>query len=156
MGFYGTGDKRWRLPIWEWTIVAVVLAVTAGIVRPRMSRATESDPHIGDQLLTGHLKALRAAIDAYAADHQGAFPAQERLVDQLLMYSDSQGNVSPVRSERYCYGPYLAAVPPLPVGTQRGRAGIGEQGGWRYERGLIQGNFVAEERDHSGRAYLEY
>lgn len=156
MRFYRTGAKRWRFSMAEAAVVLVVLGVISGIVKPRMSRATGSDPAVGEQVLVGHLAALRRAIEAYAADHGGEKPDRERIAEQLLGFTDREGQVGPGRSERFCYGPYLGAIPPLPVGERRGLSSIGPEGGWRYEEGVIRGNLGSGERDGLGVAYVEY
>lgn len=156
MRFYWTGAKRWRFSVAEAAVVLVVLGVVSGIVKPRMSRATGSDPALGEQVLVGRLAALRRAIEAYAADHGGERPDAERIPEQLLGFTDREGCVGPGRSERFCYGPYLGAIPALPVGERRGLSSIGPEGGWRYEDGVIRGNFGERERDRGGVAYVEY
>src|SRR4051794_32922244 len=92
--------------------LAVVLAglgVVATIVGPRMSRAAAGpSPHLNENILTGQLRMLRAAIDEYAGEHGGRFPEgdADAVTLQLTGYSDFLGNASTARTARHRLGPY--------------------------------------------------
>ena len=84
----------------EMVIVVVIIGLIAAIAVPRISRgakgATESS-------VKGSLAGLRAAIDLYAAEHNGLFPGKTKaagttgdgeaadFADQLTKYTDISG-----------------------------------------------------------------
>ena len=108
---------------------------------------------------------MRSAIDLYVAEHVGAYPVLAEFVDQMTLYSDLNGNTAAVRGGVFIYGPYLRAVPPLPVGARKGETalkappadGIGSFG-WVYAApsGTIVANTAALEADASGKDYNTY
>ena len=67
---------------------------------------------------------LRKAIDFYAAEHGGTLPTEAYIESQLLMYSDAQGNIRATRDATHIYGPYIASLPALPVGQNKGNTHI--------------------------------
>ncbi|HSI36557.1 MAG: prepilin-type N-terminal cleavage/methylation domain-containing protein [Phycisphaerae bacterium] len=172
------GSGRPGFSVFELVIVLVVLGVAATIVGPRLSRAAAVLPSQSGDLLEGRLKALRGAVEAYAREHGGRFPSGdgEMVRRQLLQYTDFDGRVSPHRTGRHRFGPYLAGVPELPVGANMGgaeivvlkvRPGVGVcevvrpgrmNGGWVYDpaTGRVTANVVAGEVDGEGREYSGY
>jgi type II secretory pathway pseudopilin PulG len=125
----------------ELAVVLVVLGVVAVIVAPRMSRGATaaSSPRLPQQLLVGHLRALRAAIHDYANDHGGHPPDgdADRAARQLTQYTDWSGATSPTRTPRHTLGPYLRDIPPIPTGPHKGAAILGLPGNphaaWTYD-----------------------
>ena len=61
--------KRGMFSLLQAALVVTALVVVGSIVGPRITRAAHSPGHLPDQLLIGHLKALRTAISDYAAEH---------------------------------------------------------------------------------------
>jgi type II secretory pathway pseudopilin PulG len=117
----------------ELVIVLVIIAIIAAIAVPRLaSSATGSS----ERALAANLNALRRAIDAYAAEHVRAFPAvnedgaggsqnsPEAFVSQLTAYSDVHGKTSATKTGEFILGPYLRAIPELPVGGNRGHTEV--------------------------------
>src|SRR6266550_3280596 len=94
--------KRGMFSLLQAALVLTFLAVVASIVGPRISRAAHSTGHLPDQLLIGHLKALRTAIGDYAADHAGRLPRGDatRITQQLTQYTDTAGAFNPTRTLR--------------------------------------------------------
>jgi hypothetical protein len=142
MRFYRTSLKRGIFSALEVAVVMTVLFVVATIVGPRMSRGAASSPQLPEQVLTGHLRALRGAIAAYAQDHGGRFPDGDgaRVAAQLTQYTNWLGEARPTRAADHALGPYLREIPALPVGANRGAAGIrtaadssGNAAGWIYD-----------------------
>jgi len=145
-------------------LVAAVLAIVAAIAGPRMSSAA-SAPHSASRLLVGQLRSLRTAIDAYAADHYGRWPGGDvtRITRQLTEFSNRLGDVSPSRTERFRFGPYLKEIPVLPVGTRKGSNTLGlssqePDAAWMYQpqTGQIWANTWPGESDEMGRDYVTY
>ena len=149
----------------ELVIVVVIIGIIAAIAIPRMSRGTAG---AADSALSGDLAVLRNAIDLFAAEHNGKFPLAASIVTQLTQYTDDANDSAPVATKdaTHPFGPYLRAVPKLPVGTNKGSTtitGTGPAGatagaGWYYDEatGKIVANCGAGEADSQGTKYSDY
>ena len=108
----------------ELVIVVVIIGVIAAIAVPRISRGAKG---AGDASLRGSLAGLRNAIDMYAAEHGGTYPAavtQALIEEKLLKTTDAQGNPGTILGT-HIYGPYLrAGFPAAPVGANKGKSTI--------------------------------
>ena len=135
----------------ELVIVVVIIGVIAAIAVPRISRGAKG---AGESALRADLAAMRNAIDLYAAEHTGDFPdlPEANFVAQLTTFTDDSGGTSATKDSDFRYGPYLRAIPPLPVagdaallGGEKGDAGVGVADalgvGWLYT--AINGAIVA-------------
>ena len=155
------GTRRWGFSLLEVVIVVAIIAILAAIGIPRMSRGARG---ASDSALTGDLATLRNAIDLYAAEHVGVYPTAADCNDQLTQYTNAAGTVSPtgVKTTEFIYGPYMRAIPPLPVGAKKGKSGIetttGTNVGWLYNatEGKVQANTTADEKDEADKAYSAY
>ncbi|MFG0315250.1 MAG: hypothetical protein ACF8LL_13830, partial [Phycisphaerales bacterium] len=87
------------------------------------------------------------------------------IVAQLTQYTDIDGNVNATKTAVFMYGPYLRAMPPLPVGKNKGATtvhGGGNPGdgseGWWYDKdtGVVVANTKDSEVDSSGVPYNTY
>lgn len=142
----------------ELVIVVVIIGIIAAIAIPRMSRGAAG---ASDSALKGNLAVLRNAIDLYATEHGGTYPAVATIVAQLTQYSDDAGATSATQTGAYIYGPYIREIPALPVGAKKGSTGIaaadGAGIGWIYTAatGTIKAN-TTTETDASGKAYNTY
>jgi prepilin-type N-terminal cleavage/methylation domain-containing protein len=145
----------------ELIVVSLMLAVVGSIAIPRISRGSQGacDPGVMQSLAV-----LRSALDLYQVDHGGKYPSAANVGDALLQYTDSQGNVSPVREGKYTFGPYLRHLPYLNIGGARGSNGIdvaanAERTGvaWIYDpiNGTIAANTTIEA-DAKGVLYNSY
>lgn len=143
----------------ELVIVVAIIAILAAIGVPRMSRGSRG---AGDAALGGDLATLRSAIDLYATEHVGVYPAADKIADQLTQYSNDTGTVNATKTTGFIYGPYVRAIPPLPVGAKRGKTGIaaadGADVGWIYDAtdGTIHANTTDTEKDETGKPYNTY
>jgi type II secretory pathway pseudopilin PulG len=148
----------------ELVIVVVIIGIIAAIAIPRMSRGTAG---ASDSALTGDLAVLRNALDLFAAEHDGKFPTLAKIDLQLTQYTDSAITSDPVATKdaTHVYGPYVRAVPKLPVGANKGltaftNAAIGTTAaGWWYNEatGEIKANTADTETDSpGGTKYSEY
>ena len=83
----------------ELVIVVVIIGVIAAIAVPRISRGAKG---AGDASLKGSLAGLRNAIDMYAAEHGGTFPAgtQVEIIDRLTKRTDKGGVVGTTAGTR--------------------------------------------------------
>jgi hypothetical protein len=116
----------------ELAVALTVLVIIAAFAGPRFSRAatTRDVPP-----LKVRLELLRNAIERYCYDHV-AWPGQkgdgtnaagttEAFQAQLTQYSDADGFVSDVMTNRFRYGPYLReGVPACPVEPCNDRAAV--------------------------------
>jgi type II secretory pathway pseudopilin PulG len=146
----------------ELVIVVVIIAIIGAIAIPRMSRGAAG---AADAALIGNLKVLRSAIDLYANEHGGTFPAAGTIANQLTQYTDDSGAAQSSKDSTHIYGPYLRVIPTLPVGVKKGQSGIatatGASVGWIYNAtdGTIRANTTDAspvEADVTGKMYSVY
>jgi len=142
----------------ELVIVVVIIGIIAAIAIPRMSRGAAG---ASDSSLEANLKVLRSAIDLYETEH-GKLPTAANIVTQLTQFTDEAGTVSATKTTTAIFGPYIRAIPSLPVGAKKGSSGIAAADaagiGWIYDAaaGTIRANTVATEVDVRGRRYDQY
>jgi prepilin-type N-terminal cleavage/methylation domain-containing protein len=145
----------------ELVIVVVIIAILGAIAIPKMSRGAQG---ASDASLSQNLATLRSGLDLYQAEHSGTFPAAGVVVAAMTTYTDDQGNTSATKTGNFVYGPYVRALPPLPVGNNKGNTGIdiaanaGNAGvGWIYNpaNGTITAN-TTTEADAKGVLYSSY
>src|SRR5678809_1659153 len=88
----------------ELVIVVVIIGIIAAIAIPRLSRGASG---AADSALAGNLSVLRNAIDLYATEHGGTFPAQATFEAQLTQFSDASGATATTKTSAAIYGPYI-------------------------------------------------
>lgn len=147
----------------ELVIVVVIIGIIGAIAIPRMSRGASG---AADSAVEADLSILRNALDLYAAEHNGDYPTPTNVATALTEYSDASGTVSATQSSTAIYGPYLRAVPPLPVGAAKGGTMIASAPadgvGWIYTQpngvksSKIEPNTTATETDSKGVPYNTY
>ena len=143
----------------ELVIVVVIIAIIGAIAIPKMSRGAAG---ASDAALVQNLSIIRAALELYQTENGGAYPLQANVVAALTTYSDGAGNTNLTKTATFIYGPYLRAIPALPVGARKGGTGIagvdGTGVGWIYTpaTGAIAANTTATEVDAKGIAYNLY
>lgn len=135
----------------ELVIVLVIIGVIAAVAVPRISRGATN---ASATAVTVDLAVLRKAIELYRAEHEGMFPTVNDFANQMTMFSDIDGdsfNATPDVANGIAFGPYLKAIPALPVGVRKGSTGVAAVDapgiGWIYTEatGKIRANtFVAE------------
>jgi prepilin-type N-terminal cleavage/methylation domain-containing protein len=146
----------------ELVIVVVIIGIIAAIAIPRLSRGAEG---AADSALIADLAVMRNAIDLYETEHVGTMPTVAGFHDEMLLYTDIGGTTATAKGGAFIYGPYLRAVPPLPVGARKGSNsikaappdGAGTEG-WAYDAGTgdIRANCSNLEEDDAGKKYNEY
>ncbi len=147
----------------ELVIVIVIIGVIGAIAIPRMTRGANN---AGSAALKADMQVLRGAIELYRAEHDGKFPTVANFSDQMLKYTDSDGAnaaTTPNTATGVIYGPYLAAIPAVPVGPNKGATGVATSAaadatdGWIYNEttGVISANTGAAT-DQDGKAYSSY
>ena len=152
-------DRNRGFSLLEVVIVVAIVAILAAIGIPRMSRGAKG---AGDSALKANLSVLRNAIDLYAGEHLGSYPALATFENQLTLYSDSSGNTNASKTTSYIFGPYIRAIPPVPVGPSKGKNGVGADGsdpndGWVYtaSTGTIVAN-TGTTKDDADVLYSSY
>ena len=146
----------------ELVIVLVIIGVIAAIAVPRLTRGATN---ASATALAADLAALRNAVELYRAEHEGSFPTVANFVNQLTQFSDTPGTgfgaVADV-GNGIVYGPYLKAIPPLPVGSNKGATGVAHNANpataWYYTEttGEITANVKGTLVDKDGKAYNAY
>jgi prepilin-type N-terminal cleavage/methylation domain-containing protein len=143
----------------ELVIVVVIIGIIAAIAIPRMSRGASGAQ---DSALTANLAVLRNAIDLYETEHPGSYPALATFVAQLTQYTDASGATSATKTSTHIYGPYLRAIPALPVGANKGSTSVAAtfaaNVGWIYNAstGTITAATQDSEVDATGKKYNTY
>ena len=105
----------------ELVVVVVIIGIIAAIAIPRMSRGSAG---AAESALVGNLAVIRNALDLFAAEHVGSYPAQATVVDQLTQYTDDAGAAQAAKDATHIYGPYLRQMPPAPTGSHKGKTGV--------------------------------
>jgi hypothetical protein len=106
---------------------------------------------------------MRSALQIYLAQH-ATYPGNATFESQMTMYTDASGATSATKTPGYPYGPYILAMPPLPVGTEKGKSTITNSStysagfGWRYDgtTGQFKANLPDTDVDESGIAFNTY
>jgi type II secretory pathway pseudopilin PulG len=154
--------RRKALNLIEFVVVVVTIAIIAAITIPKMSRGAAG---ANDSAVIQDLTAMRSALDLYAQEHGGTYPSTTpaTLLLQLTTYTDASGNTAPTKDSTHIYGPYLKAVPRLPVGANKGLntiTGTGPAGtgtfGWYYDGTSMWANDPSTDTDITGTAYNTY
>jgi prepilin-type N-terminal cleavage/methylation domain-containing protein len=102
----------------ELVIVVVIIGIIGAIAIPRMSRGSRG---AAESSLKGNLAILRGAVEMFAAEHDGVYPTDATSITaQLTSKTNAAGTVDAAG----LYGPYLQAIPPLPVGANKGGVGF--------------------------------
>ena len=146
----------------ELVIVVVIIGIIGAIAIPRLSRGAEG---ASDSALAGDLAVLRNAIDLYATEHKGTFPAVNTFEAQLTQYTDESGATSLTKTGDFIYGPYIRKIPALKAqssvdgatGSADVAAASADDIGWVYNAttGVIFAN-TGTETDASGKNYTDY
>ena len=147
----------------ELVIVVVIIGIIAAIAIPRMSRGSEG---AADAALQQNLSLLRNAIDMYEQEHNGKKPEFTKFKDQMLGYSDLNGNTSATKTTTHYLGPYLRSIPNATVGNNKGQNGVASADptaadtvtAWVYteSNGNIKAWTPGVTNDATGRAYASY
>jgi general secretion pathway protein G len=148
----------------ELVIVVVIIGIIGAIAVPRMSRGARG---AADSALSANLRVLRDAVDLFAIEHAGSYPEGADIDASLTAYSGVRtDDLSPTKTTSAIYGPYVRAIPKLPVGANKGRntftgsapGATVDGSGWYYSQttGQVLANCANTETDEAGVAYNTY
>jgi general secretion pathway protein G len=166
--------RRTGFTLVELMIVVAILGILGAIVLPTY-QGHASEAKISSA--KSNLHALRAQIELYKLQHDGAqpgyangSPASEGLLElQFVGISTLQGLALPMKTQmgNYVYGPYLLKIPENPFNndpkiayvaeaTAFSTAADGTSSGWLYkkETGELRLNYPGT--DSEGTAYVDY
>jgi prepilin-type N-terminal cleavage/methylation domain-containing protein len=154
-------ERRCGFSLIELVIVIAIIGVLAAIAVPRLSRGATTS---AESALAANLAVMRKAIDMFAIEHGGTYPPLAKFNLAMLGYSDATGTKFGGRDKEngLTYGPYLRAIPPLPVGERQGKravvGSVNDDGGWVYNplTGEIRANCKPVEVDSNGKPYADY
>ena len=106
----------------ELVIVVIILAILASVALPRLGTHAGS---AAEAAAAADLRRLEDAIVRYAQEHQGQFPGPDApdVAAQLTGFTGVTGVVGPARDMTHPLGPYLAAVPRCPIGSNASKPG---------------------------------
>lgn len=117
----------------ELVIVVTILAIIASIALRRVSSYAEQG---AENAAAQDVSVLQLAIERYRAEH-GNYPDPVKVVKHLTGYTDVFGATSAERVAPYIYGPYVRAIPPVPLGPAKGSKKIAtapaDDVGWLYD-----------------------
>ncbi len=146
----------------ELVVVVVVIGIIAVIAIPRLTRGAS---HSGEAALRSDLDVLRRSIELYRAEHGGNYPAVDSFVSQMVSFSDLSGSSFSSTADPaggIVYGPYLQAIPPVPIGSKKGKTAVAANHGattaWCYGEspGHIHAATLGVEVDADGVKYSDY
>lgn len=148
----------------ELVIVVVIIGIIGAIAVPRMSRGAKG---ASDSAVTANLTVLRNALDLYATEHGGDYPTLADLPAALTTYTAGTVDATPgAQSATNIYGPYIRAIPKLPLGEHKGKdtftatapTATSADAGWYYNAttGEVRANCKDAEVDDAGVKYNTY
>lgn len=153
----------------ELLIVVIILAILAAIVVPQFAASTD-DARVAAADTT--LANMRSSIDLYFQQH-GEFPSANgdgtnaandplSFLNQLALYTDSDGDAQNTQDATHIYGPYLRKdeIPMEPIndiqaleiittGSLGLSATAGDPGGWKFDN--VTGQFIINHSTHEDR-----
>lgn len=142
----------------ELVIVIVIIGIIGAIAIPRMSRGSAG---AADSALVANLAVLRNGIEMYTQEHQGSRPTVAKFTEMLTTYTDISGGDQAASDSTHIYGPYIRAIPPCPVGPNKGSttvaAAYAANVGWVYTAStgdIVAGTNAAT--DSAGKLYTAY
>lgn len=156
--------SRHAFSLVELVIVIVIIGVIAAIAVPRISRGAKG---ASDAAMIADLATMRSALDLYSAEHAGLYPGATTFADQMTTFSNEAGATVATLDSTHIFGPYLKAVPGLPIagtgttGGKKGDTGVAAADaltiGWLYTAatGVIVAN-TGTSKDDANKAYNTY
>jgi len=143
----------------EVLIVVIILGIIGTII---IGLFANSAGDAAAKALKDDLRSIRSALQLYIAQHD-SYPATGTFEAEMTMFTDGTGATSATKTATHIYGPYILAMPPLPVGTEKGETGVTTTTyatgfGWGYDdaTGEFRANLPDTDVDADGVAYNTY
>jgi prepilin-type N-terminal cleavage/methylation domain-containing protein len=143
----------------EILIVVIILGILASIIIGLFGNTSKDAANTS---LKDNLRGIRNAIQVYLAQH-ATYPSLGSFESQMTQYTDAAGATSATKTATHVFGPYILAMPPLPVGTDKGKNGVttltyASGFGWGYDAttGTFRANCADSEVDGDGVRYNSY
>ena len=158
----------------EILIVVVLLAIIAAVVVPQFTTASET---ARESMLADDLRVFRSQIEVFRAQHIGfcpgypggdttATPTEKAFIAQMTKPSNAAGAVNDVRTDSFCYGPYLREIPLNPINQKRTVEILADDAafpesadgshGWVFQPSTNMLCSDANGADDDGRDYFDY
>ncbi len=158
----------------EVLIVVILLGIIAVIALPKFSNATAMTRA---SMLADDLRMFRTQIVVFKGQHCGVSPGypncdpnseptETAFINHLTMVSDQAGNVAPVGTAGYKYGPYFSKMPENPVNGLSTVQIIKDDGevpatgddshGWIYQPSTLVFKADSSGADETGKKYIDY
>lgn len=166
--------RRHGFTLVEVLIVVVILGILAATVLPQFTASTSDAKEAS---LAANLATMRAQIQLYRFQHNGAYPASggpggtdaTAFVNQMTKATDVYGSVVTPGPGVVSFGPYLPSIPnnPVDIGTTPGAVNVtasaadpttpGIGGGWFYNptTGTIKAN-VSTSSPTTNKPYFSF
>lgn len=150
----------------EILIVVMIIGILAAIAVPKLANASQV---ARENSLKDNLRILRTSLNVYKSQHAlypgypggdgTQSPTAQITQDQLLLYTDANGNASATPTATCKWGPYLSDMPKNPVNSNADIKILADTDpftpdgttGWLYQpsTGLIKANIAGvDSNDH--------
>ena len=101
----------------ELVVVVVIIGIIAAIAIPHLGRGAQA---AADAALAQDLAQIRQAIDAFQAEHGGAYPTMGMINSALTLYTDDTGTSGQTTKDTiHPWGPYLRSIRRCPSAPQK-------------------------------------
>ena len=140
--------RRNAFTLIEVLIVVIIMAVLAATIIPQFSSSTKDAK---ESTLRFNLQSMRAQIQRYRFDHNGAAPTTAAFTNQLTQHSNVTGGVSATNTDGlHPFGPYMTEIAANPFNNLRGivectarptAEASADTAGWQYDP--VQGEVYA-------------
>jgi prepilin-type N-terminal cleavage/methylation domain-containing protein len=158
----------------EILIVVVILAILAVIVLPKFSNVTAS---ARVSMLMDDLRLMRSQLLVFRAQHAGVAagypncdpalaPTEETMVDHITLATTITGEVAPIGTPGYKYGPYMREVPENPINGLRSVLVVANSAtfpnsppnayGWIYQPATMVFKAACSGTDEDGVPFFDY
>jgi general secretion pathway protein G len=157
----------------EILIVVIILGILAAIVVPAFSNAATQSR---ENMLKEDLRMIRQQTNSYRAQHNDVSPgcdtagnwvSLDTFVAHMTKYSNMDGQTNDVRTDVFCYGPYMSQIPVNTInhldtisvvnnGVDMTAATAGNESGWLYKPENCTWRAGVAGNDTNGQAFFSY
>lgn len=145
-------NRKKAFTLVEILIVVIILGILAAVVIPQFSEAS-ADTRASSVM--SDLRMIRAQIQLYKAQHTDTYATD--FENQMIKYTDVDGNTATAYTSTFRFGPYMLKVPPNPYtginAVRTGAFGIpATSAGWWYnsDTGEFRADNIADDKTPGG------